>query len=181
MCVVTTFERLLRELDSAGLWRATPGMYQIVASTRTTEDNAIWFGGGAWRADGEDLAEGDVEMWLSDMTRSLAECGVQLAVATVRRPLDEQSTGYTVRINGRDLVLYDFDPEEKDLPATEDPWMDCTVLPAAAINQLLRLAGSDCRVALFWPGGNDGISVVAPAAVLANMGNRSRDLRPVVP
>jgi hypothetical protein len=111
MCAMTTFERLFRELDSAGLWRGTPIRYQIVASTRATEDNAIWFGGGVWRADGEDLADGDVEMWLSEMTRSLAECGVQLEVATVRRPLDEQSTGYTVRINGRDVVLYDFDPE----------------------------------------------------------------------
>ena len=48
--------------------------------------------------------------------------------------------------------------------------MDCTVLPAAAINRLLAIAASDSRVALFGPGDNDGISVLAPTAVLANMG-----------
>jgi hypothetical protein len=45
-----------------------------------------------------------------------------------------------VRVKGRDVVLYDHDPDERDLPATEDPWMGCTVMPAAAINRLLETA-----------------------------------------
>ena len=178
---MTTFDGLLRELEAAGLWRGIPGGCQIVSSTLTTEDNAVWFGGGLWRADGEDLADGDVEMWLTEMTGALAECGVRLEVATVRRPLEERSTGYTVRVNGQDIVLYDFDPEERDLPATEDPWTDCTIMPATAINRLLEAAGSDCRLALFWPGSNDGISVLAPKAVLAAMDTHSHDVAPVIP
>jgi hypothetical protein len=181
LCAMITFEGLLRELDAAGLWRGIPGGYQIVSSSLTTEDNAVWFGGGLWRADGEDLAEGDVEMWLTEMIGALTERGARLDVATVRRPLDEQSTGYTVRINGQDIALYDHDPNERNLPATEDPWMDCTVIPAAAINRLLEAAGSDCRLALFWPGGNDGVSVLAPMAVLAAMGNHLGDVGPVIP
>jgi hypothetical protein len=178
---MTTFDGRLGELEAAGLWRGAPGGRQIVSSTLTDEDNVVWFGGGLWRADGEDLADGDVEMWLTKMIGALAQCGVRLKVATVRRPMEEQSTGYTVRINGRDIVLYDYDPNEKDLPATQDPWMDCTVMPAAAINRLLEAAGSDCRVALFWPGGNDGISLLAPKAVLAAMDNHSGDVGPVIP
>jgi hypothetical protein len=181
LCAVTTFEELLRGLDAAGLWRGNPHAYQIVSSTLTAEDKVAWFGGGLWRADGEDLAEGDVEVWLTEMIGALAECGVRLDVATIRGPLDEQSTGYTVRINGQDIALYDHDPNEPNLPATEDPWMDCTVMPAAAVNRLLEAAGSDCRLALFWPGGNDGISVLAPRAVLAAVSKHARDVRPVIP
>lgn len=181
LCAMTTFEGLLLDFEAAGMWRGIPGGYQIVSSTLTTEDIAIWFGGGIWRADGEDLAEGDVEMWLTEMIGALAECGVRLDVATIRWPLDEQSTGYTVRINGKDIALYDHDPNERNLPATEDPWMDCTVMPAAAINRLLEAAGSDRRLGLFWPGGNDGISVLAPREVLAAIGKPDRNVRPVIP
>ena len=177
----TTFDGLLGELEAAGLRRGIPGGRQIVSSTLTNEDNAVWFGGRLWRADGEDLAEGDVEMWLTEMIGALAQSGVRLEVATVRRPLEEQSSGYTVRINGRDILLYDYDPNENDLPATEDPWMDRTVMSAPAINRLLEAAGSDCRVALFWPGGTDGISLLARKAVLAAMDNHSGDVGPVIP
>jgi hypothetical protein len=178
---MTTFDGLLRELEAAGLWRGIPGGRQIVSSTLTTEDSAVWFGGGLSRADGEDLAEGDVEMWLTEMIGALAQCGVRLDVSTIRRPLEERSTGYTLSINGRDIVLYDFDPNERNLPAAEDPWMDCTVMPAAAINRLLEAVGSDCRVALFWPGGNDGISVLVPRAVLTVLDTHLGDVGPVIP
>lgn len=181
LCAMTTFKGLLRELDAAGLWYEVPDGYEIVSSTLATEDNAVWYGGGLWRADGEDLADGEVETWLTEMIGPLAECGVHLDVATIRRPLNEQSTGYTVRINGQNIALYDYDHDEPNLPATEDPWMDCTVMPAAAINRLLEAAGGDRRLALFWPGGNDGISVLASRAVLAAIDEPWRDVRPIIP
>jgi hypothetical protein len=69
-------------------------------------------------------------------------------------------------VNGTALDLYTLDPDDPRVPLTDDPWMDCTVKPAAAVNRLLHAAGSDRRIGLFWPGGNDGFSVLGPESVL---------------
>lgn len=69
-------------------------------------------------------------------------------------------------VNEETLNLYSFAEGELGVPATEDPWMDCSVEPAAEVNRLLEAAGSSRRLALFWPGGNDGFSVLGEESVL---------------
>lgn len=164
---MTPFEELLDSLDGAGLWANVSGHAkdELVAALSSGED-VTWAVGGAWRADGEDLAEGDVEAWLGRMANALHDCGVEIRVDTVSGPYDEGSTGYTVAVNGTTLNLYRFEEEDPRTPATEDPWMACTVLPAAEINRLLEVVGSGCRLAIFWPGGNDGLAVLGEEAVV---------------
>ena len=128
----------------------------------------VWTAGGACRADGEDLAEGDVESWLDSIKVPLSDCGVELDIKTNCSPHDPDSAGYSVTINGTEIALYALDPADPHVPVTEDPWMDCTIKPAAQVNRLLAAAGSVCRLAVFWPGGNDGFSVLGPQSVLVH-------------
>jgi hypothetical protein len=65
-----------------------------------------------------------------------------------------------------------------------DPWMDCTVKPLGLANRLLDEAGSSDRVALFCPGGNDGLAVqllLVAIQVLAESELIPEQDRPVVP
>ncbi|MGW5355860.1 hypothetical protein ACWERV_35765 [Streptomyces sp. NPDC004031] len=164
---MNSFECLLRELEKAGLWRQVSHDQTSALRTRLRSgQSATWLSGGAWGADGEDLAEGDVEDWLRGMTEPLSDCGVQLAVTTCSSPHDGRLDSYTVKVNGEMLHLYSVDPVDPGLPLAHDPWLDCTVKPAAEVNRLLSAAGSDCRIAVFWPGGNDGFSVLGPEDVL---------------
>jgi hypothetical protein len=80
-------------------------------------------------------------------------------------PYDQNSSGYVVTVNGTTLDLYAFDPAEPRMPMAKDPWMDCSLIPAAEVNRLLAATGSDRRIALFWPGSQDGFSVLAPQSV----------------
>ncbi|NUR01016.1 MAG: hypothetical protein HOY79_32145 [Streptomyces sp.] len=161
------FERLLHDLEEAGLWRdVPPDRTSLLLRRLRSGHDATWSSGGAWRADGEDLAEGDVEVWLRGMAEPLGDCGVRLVVGTCSRPDGDRLDSYTVTVNGRTLDLYCVDPADPNLPLTDDPWLDCTAEPAAEVNRLLHDAGSDRRIALFWPGGNDGFSVLGPESVL---------------
>lgn len=166
MTDVTPFQELLYALEDAGLWLGTSeDQKRALIGALDSGEDATWTGGGAWHADGEDLADGDVEAWLGNMAAPLKDCGVELKIATVSAPT-LGSAGYSVRVNGTTLNLYAFAQDNPRLPATEDPWMDCTVEPASEVNRLLEAAGSSCRVALFWPGGNDGFSVLGEQSVL---------------
>ncbi|WP_203922658.1 hypothetical protein [Rugosimonospora africana] len=163
------FEDLLHALDSAGLWNgvADDERTAIVETLMTSDEpEATWTAGGFWRADGEDLSKGDVEAWLTGMTKALADCGVDLRVSTVFSPGDPASTGYAVAINGVMLNLYDFAPDNLRVPASYDPWTDCSIIPAAEVNRLLVNAESDRRLALVWPGSQDGFSVLGHMEVL---------------
>ncbi|WP_153455635.1 hypothetical protein [Streptomyces smaragdinus] len=161
------FERLIGALEEAGLWRglSSDRASEIVRGLVSGLD-MTWPSGGAWRADGEDLAEGEVEEWLAGMVGSLGDCGVSLVVETRSGPYDERLDSYRVAVNGKGLDLYFVDPAERSLPLALDPWMDCTVVPAAEVNRLLGEVGSERRVGVFWPGGNDGFSVLGPEGVL---------------
>lgn len=172
MAVVNPYERLLGDLDQAGLWRELPADESIAAVRRLKSGTgAVWWSGGGWAADGEDLADGEVEDWLRGMARPLADCGVVLDVTTSSGPWDDvPAPGYTVTVNGNPLTLYSTDAADPHLPVSGDPWMDCTLMPAAELNRLLDGAGSDRRIALFWPGGNDGFAVLGPADVLRRAG-----------
>lgn len=166
-----SFERLLRDLEDAGLWRelATDHASALLHAIMSGRD-AVWPSGGFWRADGEDLAEGDVEAWLRGMVEPLRDCGVDLVAATLSGPHDEGPDGYAVSVNGRRRALYSVAPADPAVPLTHDPWWDCTIEPAAEVNRLLRAAGGDRRIAVFWPGGNDGLSVLGPEPVLREVG-----------
>jgi len=174
---VDLFEHLLRSLQAAGLWRgvAPDRTAEIVRGLMSGRD-VTWPSGGAWRADGEDLAEGDVEDWLRGMARPLADCGVHLTVSTGSSPRDGHADTYAVTVNGRTVDLYRVDGASGRVPLSFDPWLDCTVEPASEVNRLLRAAGTDHRLALFWPGGNDGFSVLGPANVLRRAAASSPDL-----
>jgi hypothetical protein len=167
MPAVDAFERLLHGLEKAGLWRDVPQDQASALRTRLRSgQDATWSLGGAWRADGEDLAEGDVEEWLRGMTEPLSGCGVRLVVTTCSSPHDDRLDSYSVQVNGETLALYSVDPADPSQPLCFDPWLECTIRPAAEVNRLLLAAGSDRRIAVFWPGGNDGFSVLGPESVL---------------
>ena len=164
---VASLRQLLDTLGRAGLWSGIPHRRRraITNALRAGAD-VTWTAGGAWWADGEDLAEGEVETWLSGMAEPLSQCGLSLSVATITGPADGKSPGYALRLNGTRVDLYHFVDGQPGLPATVDPWTDCTVRPVAVVNRLLRAAGSDHRIAVFWPGTNDGLAVLGPENTL---------------
>ena len=182
MSPMTLFYQLIAGLEGEGLWAdlAEDQKTACIQGLRSGED-VTWSVGGAWQADGEDFAEGEVEAWLRRMVGPLQDCGVQLQVATVQGPYDQDSSGYSVSVNGTVLNLYRFSADEPGLPATYDPWMDCTLQPAAEVNRLLAMAGSARRVAVFWPGGNDGFSVLGDESVLRRVGESSGSWECVIP
>jgi hypothetical protein len=140
--------------------------------------------GRGWRADGEDLAEGEVEELLGSMTGAVQHRGVPLTVESVMSPHDDASTGYTLRINGELLDLFEYSPADPGMPLAADPWMDCTIRPLGLVNRLLDEAGSADRVAVFYAGSNDGLAVLLPLEaiqVLATSELIPGHDRPVVP
>lgn len=166
------YVQLIRVLDAVGLWVEVPASEKrVIIATLTSPETSYeesqmrWTAGGFWHADGEDLGKGDVEAWLAGMAPVLADCGIDLHVETVES-CERDSPGYSVAINGKTLDLYRFDPDEPGVPVTDDPWMDCSIIPSAEVNRLLKAAGSDRRVALIWPGCQDGLAVLGPEAVL---------------
>ncbi len=126
----------------------------LSAVDRAWADPARWRGALAIQAGCEEL--------LRSMSDALRHCGVSLNVESVRRPRDDRSTGYTLRINGELLDLFDYDPANPGMPLAAGPWMDCTVKPLGLVNRLLDEAGSSDRVAVFCSGGNDGLAVLLP-------------------
>jgi hypothetical protein len=87
------------------------------------------------------------------MAPALAERGVNLTVETIEGPWDEASAGYKIRINGIEVDLYRFDPDEPNVRLADDPWIDCTLKPLAVANSLLMEAGARDRVAVISAGG----------------------------
>lgn len=156
-----------RKLDAAGLWN------HLAEHEREEARNAVATGGwpletigqDGWFADGEELAEGGVETFLLEPAPSLAAIGVELNVETISG--SEASTEYAVRINGR-LV---------DLMATDDPWTECTLKPLAVVNELLADAGRRERVAVLYPGGNEGIAYRCPSMRFAFSSNPHSSIR----
>jgi hypothetical protein len=179
-------EGLTTALAAAGLWAGLPSRdgARLRGAVAAGASPVTGLAERGWQADGEDLAEGDVEDLLRSMTDALQRRGVSLAVESVRSPRDDGSTGYTVRINGELLDLFDYDPAEPRMPRSADPWMDCTVKPLGLVNRLLDEAGSPDRVAVFYAGGNDGLAVLLPLQAIQLLAGSElipeRD-RPVVP
>ncbi len=129
-------EGLAAALEATGFWAGLPSRDGVRLRDEVAQGASPVTGlaGRGWRADGEDLAEGDVEELLRSMIDALRHRGVSLTVESVRRPRDDRSTGYTLRINGELLDLFDYDPANRGMPLVADPWMDCTVKPLVSRN-----------------------------------------------
>ena len=179
-------EELATALAAAGLWAGLPSRdgARLRGEVAQGASPVTGLAERGWRADGEDLAEGYVEELLRSMTDALRRCRVSLAVESVRSPHDDGSSGYTLRLNGALLDLFDYHPAEPGMPLTADPWMDCTVKPLGLVNGLLDEAGSSDRVAVFYAGSNDGLAVLLPLEAIQLLAASElipeRD-RPVVP
>jgi len=136
-----------------------------------------WPGGGIWVADSEDLSDNMVEHWLAAMAPALAEQRVVLDVEVIHGGY--RAPSYEVRMNDKTLHLYDLD--EDGVPSTEDPWLGCTVEPTRVVNQLLATAGSDRRLVLMWPGGNECLAALVAPEALHDLEAHQGDLDLVVP
>ena len=171
-------------LHRQGLWNGLPqaGQTDRVARLSQGEQIAATLEEVGWPADGEDLAEGTVEDLLTSMKPILAKRGVRLRMKTIESPHRPNSPGYAIDINGKVVDLYLFGPDDPSVPLSEDPWLDCTMLPLRRINELLAEAGSHDRVVVFEPGGNDGFAIlVSPALLEALMQAPAPTDRPAIP
>ena len=171
-------------LRRAGLWKALPDASQIDCVTRVSRGEHLvrTLENSGWAVDGEDLAEGEVETLVTSMISALAERGVQLHITTKESPHEPGSAGYAVLINGKVMDLYRLDPNEPSTPLSDDPWLDCTIMPLRRINELLAEASSGDRVAVFEPGGNDGFAILAsPAVLVVLLEAPATNERPIVP
>ena len=118
-------------LQRAGLWRALPDVIQVECVTRVSRGEHLvrTLEDLGWPADGEDLADGEVETMLTSMASALAERGVRLNMTTSESPYEPGSTGYGVSINGKVIDLYRLDRDQPSTPLSDDPWLDSTMLP----------------------------------------------------
>ncbi|MFG2059603.1 hypothetical protein ACGFI9_36880 [Micromonospora sp. NPDC048930] len=63
---MTPFEELIATLEEAGLWSDIAEDHKLaLLQALFSDEDVMWTAGGAWRADGEDLAEGEVEAWVA--------------------------------------------------------------------------------------------------------------------
>jgi hypothetical protein len=151
-----------RVFEEAGLWKR-PDRIKL-GSGKKDFLNPEREGDQYWHVDGENLAEGEVEGMLTEMKKSLKKCGVKLTVKTTMWPHQRNSTGYRININGTDIVLYTNDADGNAVE--DDPWMECTLRPLHAVNELLATAGSPYRIMVFEPGGPDTTVFLAPQDIL---------------
>lgn len=107
-------------------------------------------------ADGEDLAEGEVEEFLTTLAPAMRAAGVELTVSTAE-PLDGEDDSYAVLINGTRCLIAEsrFDVS----------WLDATVKPLAELNALLARVGSPLRWHTLLAGGNDGWALLIEPSV----------------
>ena len=183
---VDAWKKFAADLDTAGFWGRTSDAERQRLRDEVAVGASPFEGMEAvgWLVDGEDLAEGEVESLLQEFAPALADRGVHLAVETVEGPWDDGSSGYKIRINGIEVDLYRFEPNEPNVPLSDDPWTDCTLKPLAVINALLAEGGVDERIVVISPGGNDGRAFLLPLEAVAVLSEspviRPED-RPVVP
>jgi hypothetical protein len=107
-------------------------------------------------ADGEELAEGGVEEFLGMLRYPLMRYGVNLAVSRI-----DDGLRYMVTISGRRCVVLD--------DAADPDWLSATVRPLVVVNALLEEVQATRRIYLLSAGGNDGIALLLPPAVVTAM------------
>lgn len=107
-------------------------------------------------ADGEELAEGDVEEFLTTLAPPMRAAGVELTVSAAE-PVDDADDSYALLINGTRCQIAEsrFDVS----------WLDATVKPLAQLNTLLTRAGSPLRWHTLQAGSNDGWALLIEPSV----------------
>ncbi|MET7418734.1 hypothetical protein [Dactylosporangium sp. NPDC005555] len=155
------WRELARTLADAGFWHDQPpaaaeAQWREVAAGGYPFTCAV-LDDVAFHADGEELAEGNVEDLLREMAPALRRFGVTLQVRTVSGSHDD----YVVDINGRRCVILDAGD-----PHTDSPWFEATVRPLALVNELLVAAGTPVRVFTLYTGGNEGRALLLDPAVV---------------
>ena len=153
---------LAHQLAEAGFWFGLPPA-QARAQQREVAAGGYPFNCAVlddvtFLADGEDLAEGDVEDVLREMAPALRRFGVELRVHTVS---DNNSGEYVVDINGRRCLVLDAGDWNGNLP-----WLLATVRPFAVVNDLLIEAGAPVRVHTLHTGGNEGMALLLDPAIV---------------
>lgn len=152
-------EELAEGLVAAGLWdELAPEQRSVaVAAVRSgvypfnaAEIPALY------DADGEDLAEGEVEEFLATLAPAMQAAGVELTVSTAE-PLNDEDDSYTVMINGARCQIAES--------RSDVSWLDATVKPLAQLNVLLAGAGSPLRWHTLQAGGNDGWALLIQPSV----------------
>jgi hypothetical protein len=157
------WSELARTLADLGFWRDQP---PAAAEAQQREVAAGWYPFTCavlddvdFHADGEELAEGEVEGLLREMAPALRRFGVTLRVRTVSENNDDD--GYVVEINGRRCLVLGADDWR-----CNSPWFEATVRPLAVVNDLLAAAGTPVRVFTLYTGGNEGRALLLDPAVV---------------
>jgi hypothetical protein len=152
-------DELAEGLLAAGLWDELPPD-QRSAAAAAVRTGVYPFNAAdvpvLYDADGEELAEGEGEEFLTSLAPAMLVAGVQLEVATAE-PSDDSDDSYAVLINGTRCLIAEsrFDVS----------WLDATVIPLAQLNALLARAGSPLRWHTLLAGGNDGWALLIEPSV----------------
>lgn len=149
---------LAASLERYGLWSHLSDDARATASAEVASgcyplDVELLGGHVEFFADGEDLAEGGVELFLAEIAPALLRHGVRLAVEAVEQPYRGVGDGdYVLSVNGIRCTVWQRADWDGD-----DVWRQATVRPLAVVNRLLGAAGSPVRAHTLYAGGNEGI------------------------
>jgi hypothetical protein len=141
---------LWKELPPADRWAAAAAVRNGEYPFNAAEIPVLY------DADGEELAEGDVEEFLTTLAPAMRTAGVELTVSTAE-PVDDADDSYTVLINGARCSIAES--------RSDVSWLDATVKPLAQLNALLARAGSPLRWHTLQAGGNDGWALLIEPSV----------------
>jgi hypothetical protein len=172
------WKELARLLGDLGVWDGLPRETAAAQAKAVAKSqyplNLDVFDAVTFLADGEDLAEGDVEQLLREMAPALQRHGVLLTVKALELP-DSIADRYVIEINGRRCLVWEPDDWEG-----YRAWYYATVRPLAVVNDLLADAGATVRVFTLYTGGNEGIALLldpqVPAAMIDSGLFNQRDL-----
>jgi len=147
-------EALIAELEAADYFKyADPQKVPCLKDEMRSHSYPFPFDlGRQYFADAEDLAEGGVAEFLSEIGSFLRRQGVQFGEASDE--MDEEGEGYWVTVDGQRHRM--ASAEELQLP----PWEIVTVNCFSLVDKLLTKAGSDERVNCLYFGGNEQIAVL---------------------
>ncbi|MFE9693233.1 hypothetical protein [Micromonospora sp. NPDC005806] len=161
---------LAAELDRHGLWSHLPQEQRAsarhdVATGCHPLDFDLLYGHIEFFADGETLAEGGVERFLSEIGPGLSRLGLLLDVVTVQSPYRSgQNDDYVINVNGVRCAVWTTEEWGDD----GDLWAKATVRPLAVVNRLLA-ATTPVRAHTLYTGGNEALLLLIQPGVPAAM------------
>jgi hypothetical protein len=161
---------LAAELDRCGLWNHLTNEQRVsarrdVATGCHAFDFELLHGHIEFFTDGESLAEGGIERYLSEIGPGLSLLGLSLDVVTVQSPYRiEQGDDYVLAVNGIPCTVWTAE-EWQDAGTV---WAKATVRPLAVVNQLLT-AVTPVRAHTLYTGCNDGLLLLIEPGVAEAM------------